>query len=186
MKRAFYLFSALLLTGMLTRLLPHWPNFTAVGAVALAGGALYRDRWAAFLLPVTLLFISDLLVNNLLYADFYSGFTWFTPGAIFIYGGFLLMVLIGRYGIGGQRSFIPVLGASLGGSLVFYLVSNFGVWLGGSLYPLNLSGLLASYVAGLPFLLNQALATGFYSALIFGLAWYVLPRYSTQLSELRL
>lgn len=185
MKRAFYLFSAVLFIGVLTRLLPHWPNFTAVGAVALAGGALYRSRWAAFLLPLVMLFCSDLLINNLLFADYYAGFTWFTPGAAFIYGGFLLMTLIGRYGIGRQRTFVPVLGASLGGSLVFYLVSNFGVWLGGTMYPLNVSGLVASYVAGLPFLLNQAIATVLYASAIFGLAWYVLPRFTTRLSALR-
>ena len=183
MKKQVVLLSSLLLVGMLTRIIPHWPNFTAVGAVALAGGALFRLRWIAYLVPVALLFLSDLFINNVLYASFHPGFQWFTSGFGFIYGGFLLMVLIGRFGIGSSRKGSSVLAAGIGGSLLFYLISNFGVWLGSPMYPQTLGGLVSSYVAGLPFLVNQAAGTLVYSAVIFGVAWYGIPKITNNYQE---
>lgn len=176
MKKQVVLLSSLLLVGMLTRVLPHWPNFTAVGAVALAGGALFRSRWMAYIVPLALLFLSDLFINNVIYSSYSSGFQWLTSGFAFIYGGFLLMVLIGRYGIGSSKKATSVLAGSVGGSLAFYLISNFGVWLGSPLYPQTLGGLMSSYIAGLPFLVNQAAGTLVYGAVIFGLVWYGIPR----------
>lgn len=178
MKKQVVLLSSLLLVGMLTRILPHWPNFTAVGAVALAGGALFRSRWMAYIIPLVLLFLSDLFINNVIYASYSSGFQWATSGFGFIYGGFLLMVLIGRYGIGSSKKVSSVLAGGIGGSLVFYLVSNFGVWIGSPMYPQTLGGLMNSYIAGLPFLVNQAAGTLVYGAAIFGFAWYGIPRLS--------
>lgn len=167
---------SLIVLAMATRLVPHWPNFTAVGAVALFGAAIFKNKWLAFGLPLMALFLSDLLLNNLVYGAFQSGFTWLTGGFAFIYGGFLLTALIGRYGID-HRSWKGLAAGTLGSALVFYLLTNFGAWLGNPMYTQDFSGLMASYAAGLPFLVNQVAGTAVYSALLFGAAHYLVPQY---------
>lgn len=167
---------SLIVLAMATRLIPHWPNFTAIGAVALFGATIFKNRWLAFGLPLVALFLSDLVINNLIYSSFQNGFTWFTGGFAFIYGGFILTALIGRYGVN-HRSFKGLTLGTLSSAVVFYLLTNFGVWLSNPMYTQDFSGLMASYAAGLPFLANQAAGTIFYSALLFGAAHYLVPRY---------
>jgi hypothetical protein len=161
MSRRFIILSLLVIVAMLTRLIPHWPNFTAVGAVAIFGGMMFkRNAWALFI-PMVALFLSDLFINNIIYASFYDGWQWFTGGYYFIYGAFLLSVVLGRFAT--KKGNLLSMGISGGVSaLLFYLITNFGAWLGNPLYPQNFQGLMASYTAGLPFLLNQAAGTLFY------------------------
>lgn len=177
-KRA-YIILSLIIVAMLTRFIPHWPNFTAVGAVALFSGALYRNKIMALIIPIGALFISDLFINNLVYASYQSGFTWFTEGFYWMYAGFILTVLIGQLAVNNKKP-LSILAGGLGSALVFYLLTNFGVWMTGLMYSKGLGGLLTSYTMGLPFLATQALGTVFYSALLFGLAYYLVPSYRKQ------
>ncbi len=158
---------------MITRFIPHAPNFTAVGAAALLGGALFKDSWKAFLIPVITLFLSDLILNNVVYAQFYDGWVWLTPGFSLIYGGFILSVLIGRYFTRGFKV-LSLIGAGLLSAVVFYLLTNAGSWQASPLYSKDFSGLISAYVAGLPFLLNQVLGTLVYGVILFGTAWVLL------------
>lgn len=163
----------LIAAAIATRFIPHAPNFTAVGAAALFGGVIFKNTWKAFLIPLLALFLSDLILNNFVYAEFNNGFTLLSPGFYYIYGAFVLTVLIGR---SLQSSFkvLPLAIAGVGSALVFYLITNFGSWLGNPLYPQNLVGLMESYAAGLPFLANQVLGTLSYGAIMFGAAWFAL------------
>lgn len=178
-KRA-YIILSLIVIAMLTRFIPHWPNFTAVGAVALFSGALYRNKIMALVVPIAALFLSDLFINNVIYGSYQSGFSWFTSGFYWMYGGFILTVLIGQLAVNNKKP-LSILAGGLGSSLVFYLLTNFGVWMGSAMYSKDLSGLITSYTMGLPFLANQALGTVFYSAVLFGLAYYFVPAYGKKM-----
>ncbi|SVB25226.1 uncharacterized protein METZ01_LOCUS178080, partial [marine metagenome] len=64
----------LLILAAFSRLIPHPPNFTALGAMALFGGAYVSSRTLAIILPLGALWVSDLILNNLVYTEFYQGF----------------------------------------------------------------------------------------------------------------
>jgi hypothetical protein len=163
MKKELVLALALISIAVATRLLPHWPNFTALGAAALFSGAFYKRKSFALVIPLLALFISDLVINNVVYASYYDGF---------IYAGVAFAVLIGSYASISKSKPQNLALAGLSSALFFYLLTNFGAWLGSPLYAQNFGGLIASYVAGLPFLINGAIATLVYSFGIFGLHWY--------------
>lgn len=167
-----FLFAGLILVAMLTRLIPHAPNFTAVTAVGLFAGFTFKKRILALLVPFMALWLSDLILNNFVYSGYYEGFTFLTEGFLWIYGGMAVAVIIGMFGLRGFKLTALLLGG-LSAAVSFYLITNFGSWLGSSLYPPNFYGLIASYIAGLPFLLNQILGTLVYGSILFGSA-YVL------------
>ncbi len=160
----------MILIAAMTRLIPHYPNFTAVGAVALFGGA-YLSKRMAFIIPLVALFLSDLLLNNLIYAkqfpELYSGFTIFSLQSLPIYGAFIAVILIGMYAIK-KASVKNVLGSALVASVVFFLVTNFAVWAGSLMYPKTFAGLIACFTAGVPFFWNTVAGNVFFVAILFG------------------
>ena len=162
---------SLIMVAMVTRFIPHAPNFTAVGAAALLGGALFRNPFKSILIPVLVLFTSDLILNNVVYTQYYDGWVWLTPGFALIYGGFILSVFIGRFMTNGFKV-LPLVGAGLLSAIVFYLLTNAGSWQASPLYTKDFSGLMNAYIAGLPFLLNQVLGTMVYGAILFSAAWF--------------
>ena len=125
----------------LFRLIPHWPNFTPVGGLALFAGARLR-LWQAFVVTLAVMAASDLLM-------------WAAVGKpafdLWVYGCFAANVLLGRLLLKKGRPWrIPFV--SLLGSLLFFAVTNFGTWVGSnSIYPKTPAGLAACYVAALPF-----------------------------------
>lgn len=128
----------LALLSILIRLLPHAPNFAPMGALALLAG-MTGDRKKIWL-PLAAVFATDLVLG------FYSGFVWvyLSYGLLFFTGYFAR-----RTSGAGKSIALP-----LAGSVLFYLVSNFGVWASGSMYPFNLAGLAQCYAAALPFFRN--------------------------------
>jgi hypothetical protein len=160
--------ATLVLIAALSRLLPHPPNVTAVGAMALFGGAYITNRFLAVVLPLISLFLSDLILNNVVYAAFNNGaFVWFYDGAIWVYAAVALTVLIGL-SLAKNVNSKSVLMASVACSIIFYLMSNFGVWQGSTMYPKTSVGLIACYTAGLPFLVNSLIGDLAFAALLFG------------------
>lgn len=163
----------LIFIGVLGRWIPHPYNFTPIAALALFGGSQIRPWYLSFLIPMGALWFSDLVLMNVTYRAFYSGFSWF--GHTWVYIGFGLVI-----GLGTLLKKITVkntIGFSLGASLIFFLTSNFGVWLGSELYPQNLNGLIACYVAGLPFFGNSILGDLCYTSLFFGSFYWFKERY---------
>ncbi|MCL6620192.1 MAG: hypothetical protein K6T33_10450 [Thermomonas hydrothermalis] len=159
------LLSLLIVIAALSRLLPHPPNFSPVEAVALFGGAYFARRQWALLVPLTAMFLSDLalgLINGGLYWEYFS-----SAGFLLVYACIALTGVLG-FGLRGKVSAGRVLGYSLAGAVLFFLVTNFGVWATGTLYPHTAAGLLAAYVAGIPFFQWTVLGTLFYAALLFG------------------
>ena len=157
----------LIFLAAMSRLLPHPPNFAPIGAMALFGAAYFTHRYWAFIVPIVSMWISDLILNNVVYGQYFDGFVWFHAGSLFAYGAFALIVLLGLFTLKKVR--IPTLFASaLGASMIFFIVSNFGVWFLGGMYPKDLGGLMACYVAGIPFFHNTVLGDLFYTAVLFG------------------
>ena len=136
------------------RLVPHPPNFTPIGAMALFGGAYLHQRGLAFLAPVAALLLSDLVLG-------------FYPELVFVYVSVVLTVLIGMI-VARRKSLLSVAVAAVSSSLLFFLVTNFGVWLVMDYYPKSLAGLSACYVAAIPFFQNSLAGDLFYTALLFG------------------
>lgn len=133
----------LLVMGVLARLLPHWPNFTPVGASALFAGARLRG-WRSFAVPILAMAISDPILAAI------HGFKPFGRITLFVYGSFLLNVLIGRV-LRKTENPAWIASAAIAGSIQFFLVTNFAVWYLWQSYPPTLAGLFLCYTAGLPF-----------------------------------
>ena len=159
--------AAIVVGAAMSRLLPHPPNATAVGAMALFGGAYFMQRWQALLLPLVAMWLSDLVLNNVVYKAYNPTFTFFTEGGAFIYGAIALIVVLGWVLLKTVKT-VNVMAASLTGSILFFLITNAGVWMGSTIYSQTGAGLLAAYAAGLPFLLNTIAGDLMWCAVLFG------------------
>lgn len=166
-KSALFVGFILVVVAALSRFMPHWHNFTAVGGAGLFGAYFFRNRIWAFVLPILAMWISDLLLNNIVYAAYYDGFVWFNETMIWVYVGFLGLVAVGRLTIK-SLSIKSILVGALAGSLAFFLVSNFGSFIQNPAYPKSVTGLAMAYAAGLPFFLNTVLANVFFAGIFFG------------------
>jgi hypothetical protein len=142
------------LAAALSRLIPHPPNFTPIGALALFGGACYAGRRTAFAVPLGALLLSDLII----------GLHRLVP---VVYGYFALMVLLGFW-LRGRRTLIPIASATLASSILFFVVINFAVWALGDGYPKTWIGLTECYLAGIPFSRNLLLGDATYATALFG------------------
>lgn len=161
----------LLLAGMivlaaLSRLLPHPPNFSPVEAMALFGGAYFANRVWAIVVPLIAMVLSDIGLG-LMFGGSYMSYVA-SLGFWSVYVCIALSTVLG-FGLRGKVNGANVLGYSLAGSLLFFVVTNFTTWLGStSMYPQTGSGLVAAYVAGIPFFKWTVLGTLFYAAVMFG------------------
>jgi len=160
--------SGLILIGALSRILPHPPNFTAIASMGLFAGALMGGKYLRFVIPFAALFISDLIINNTIYASFYDGFVLWRPGFLWVYAPMLLMAGFAPFLLK-HLNVKTILGSTIAASFVFFIISNLGVWLTDAMYPINFSGLMACYAAALPFFLNTLIGSLFYSSAFFGI-----------------
>ncbi|MGH8084768.1 MAG: DUF6580 family putative transport protein [Lysobacter sp.] len=155
----------LIVLAALTRVLPHPPNFSPVAAIALFGGAYFANRSWALIVPLVGLFLSDLVlasINGGLYAS------WFGSTGIWLVYGCIALTTVMGLGLRGKVGGASVLGYSLAGSVLFFVVTNFGAWLSDPMYPKTIAGLTAAYAAGIPFFQWSVLGTLFYAAILFG------------------
>ncbi|KKP51720.1 MAG: hypothetical protein UR42_C0011G0012 [Candidatus Roizmanbacteria bacterium GW2011_GWA2_33_33] len=140
-------YTVIILLAVFARLTPHAPNFAPIGGLALFSGSHFKKK-IALLIPITAMFLSDIFL----------GFHKTIP---FVYLSFIIIALIG--GLIKTNKWQSLLKASLVSSILFFLITNFGVWATGTMYQKNLSGLMQSYVMGLPFFRNTLLSDLFYS-----------------------
>ncbi len=157
----------LLLLAVATRLIPHPANFAPMGAMALFGSAYFNRKYLALLLPIVATWLSDLFINNVIYAQYYPNFTWFYEGFYWQYGTY---VLIGLAGLIIFKKVSPkrILTGGLISTLLFFIITNFGCWIGSTSYPQNFVGLMECYAMGIPFLKGTLLADLFYCGILFG------------------
>lgn len=137
---------ALLLGAGFLRLIIDIPNFSPIGAMALMGGFYLGRSVKAYLLPLLALFVSDvvLALNGGSYGDYFL-----SSGMVPVYGSFVLISFLGTKM--NTSNFSNILKFSTLSAISFFLVTNFGVWMSGGLYPQTFNGLIQCYTAGLAF-----------------------------------
>lgn len=159
----------LILFAAFSRIIPHPHNFTPVGGIAVFGSYFLGRKIWAFLVPLFSLWLSDLFINNIIYPiqypQYYEEFTLF--GSFWVYGSFLLMIPI-AWGLLSTFTLPRLALTGFSTASLFFLVTNFGSWLNNPIYPQNYSGLLTSYIAGLPFFQNTLLGDICYLVILFG------------------
>ena len=127
------------------RLLPHPPNVTPITALALFGGVTFKDKWVGISIPLIVMFVSDI------YLGFYTISYW-------VYGSFFLISLMGTFWKKMNLKNIVI------STLLFFFITNFGVWLLG--YPKTIEGFILCYTLALPFLINSLLGDLFFGYLL--------------------
>jgi hypothetical protein len=143
--------------------LGHPDNFSPIDSIALFSGSYFGRKWIAFLLPLFSVWVSDLVVNF----QYFHHWVWLYPGFYFQYGFYLIVVLFSSWFLQKNKAFrVPFSAVAV--SIAFFLISNFGVWLGYSTYPHTLNGLILCYTAGLPFYRSTLISDLGYSIVLFG------------------
>lgn len=149
----------LIVVGVLSRIVPHPPNVTAVVGASLLAAYGIRNLWVAALVPVAIMALSDVVLG------------WH-GSALFTYAGMLAATFIGR-GLIREVSVLRLGTAAFLSSAAFFVISNFGVWAGGY-YGYSLAGLVACYLEAIPFWGYSLVGDLGSTAVLFGL--YVLGR----------
>src|ERR1041385_1488196 len=151
-----YLFTfSLILLAALSRLLPHPANFAPITALALFGGV-YLDKKHTFIVPIAVMLISDYFIG-------------FHSAIVYVYASFIAIGFVGLW-LRNHRGVAQTIGATLAGSILFFIVTNFGVWISSQVtYPRTLSVLVECYVAAIPFFRNTLLGDVVYVGSMFGL-----------------
>ena len=149
MKNHKYLFLAVTTTIVLSlfRLIPHPPNFTPILAISVFAGIKFKDNLFSYLVPVFAMLVSDAIIG-------------FHSGMIIIYLAIVISAFI-------SRRFNTINTSVLGSCILFYIITNFQVWVMSSSYPKSLIGILECYTLALPFLGMTLLSTFFYSYVLF-------------------
>jgi hypothetical protein len=160
----FFLVCGIIILAVVLRLIPHWPNFTPLAAMALFAGTYMKRKELAFAVPFAVLLVSDILIG-------------FHQTMFAVYAGFAVIVLLGFY-VRRNLKLHTVIMASLASSVIFYLITNFAVWASGTVgYPMTGTGLIQSYVAAIPFFRNALLGDIFYNAIFFGSLYFATLRF---------
>jgi hypothetical protein len=149
-------------TRALPYLLPHMWNFTAVGALAIFAGAQFSNKKLAFIMPIAAMAISDIFIGN--------GFS------LVVYLGFFAMVACG-FLVRDKVNLINIGLASFISASTFYLITNFAFLYPVTMYPHNITGILSSYAAGLPFFKNMLISTFIFSGVLFGSFYLITKKY---------
>ena len=146
------LLMSLVAAAALARQLPHPQNFTPLGALAIFAGACFADRRLALVVPLAALLPGDLAV----------GLHVFVP---VVYGSLALNVLLARW-LRGRRTAGSIAAVTVLGAVQFFVTTNFAVWV--AFYPHTFDGLVACYVAAVPYFRNTLLGDATFVALLFG------------------
>jgi hypothetical protein len=146
---------------VLWRLLPHGWNMTPALALALFAGARLTSPGWRIGLPLAVMLVSDLVLG-------------FHDTMLYVYGALLLVVLMGQK-MGQSASLPHHAGMSVAGSLLFFVITNLGVWVAGTLYPMTAEGLLSCYLMAVPFLWKTLAGD-----LFFVVMFYATFRFATQ------
>jgi len=152
-KQKFVLFLYFIGLIALSRLIPHPPNFTPVIAMAVFMPYLSRNVYSAMLVPLLAMFVSDL------YLGFHSSMFW-------VYISILLGTTLSHYTMSIKKTYVHLGSNALVSSTIFFVITNFAVWMSGTMYPLTLDGLIICYTMAIPFFGNTLAGTLFYVSLL--------------------
>lgn len=150
-----YKILGLIFFGMISRFVPHPPNFVAINAIALFGICSFGSIRTSFFSIFSVMLLSDV-------------FFGFHSRMFFVYLSYGLIVLMGRW-LSPKKSLIRTAALLIASSFLFFIITNFGVWLNDTLYPKNIVGLQICYLAAVPFFVNNVLGSLFYGMVLHGL-----------------
>ena len=150
-----------MLIAAFSRLIPHPPNFTPLTAIALFGGIYLSDKTLAYLMPIIIMLFSDIFLG-------------FSSISLFVYFSFIIISYIGI------KSKKPGIQNIILSSIVFFIVSNFGVWILG--YPKTWEGFVSCYTLAIPFFRNSLLGDLFYSGVMI-LSYNLSSKYLLNISK---
>ena len=128
-----------------SRLIPHEPNFTPVLSISILGFLFSTNLWFKVLMVLGSMFFSDLIIGT-------HNFI------IYVYFSLMLLIIISN-----SKNYIYMMFL---GPLIFFIITNFGVWLHSSYYTKNIDGLTQCFYMAIPFFKNTILSTFFYCILI--------------------
>jgi hypothetical protein len=169
-KQLVFIAAGLILVAAITRLIPHPPNFAPIASLAIFGGSVITNKKYALVLPLGALLLSDILFEL-----FTTTQGFYDISQSFVYGAFILITFLATQIK--KVNTINILLACIWSGAIFFILSNFGVWLTGIYYPKTFTGLIACYAAAVPFyknelfgnmLLNTFMSNMFFTALLFG------------------
>ena len=163
----FSIVCVIIVAAAVSRLIPHTLNFSPLGAMAIFGGAYFAHKWQAILIPILATWISDIFINNYIYGAYYPEFTFFYEGFYWQYGTYALIAIL-SIGFMKKVNFVKVVSASLLASVLFFIITNFGCWIGSSFYTQDWAGLMQCYAAGVPFFKGTLSGDLVYSFVLFG------------------
>ena len=170
--------SIIILLAAFTRIMPHPPNFSPMAAIGLFGAAHFAKKWQAFLIPLIGIWISDLVINNFVYSSHSSNFVWFYGGFYWQYISYVFIIFAGLFIFNKGISVTNTLGGMVSSSGIFFLFSNFGVWVGGAMYSKNIAWLITCYAAGIPFIHNTIISDALFTTVLFGTYYLLQTEYS--------
>lgn len=159
------------------RVVEHPFNATPMVAVMLFSAAIFKDwRWKIGV-PATALVLSDLLI------ELKNGYG-FHSSTLMVYATFAILFITGYYQLR-KINALRIITASLTASILFYLITNFAFFYPQAViadpalghYPHNLTGIIASYQAGLPFFKNMLVGDLMFSGILFG-AYFLIAKAS--------
>ena len=160
---------SLIVLGASLRLIPHPPNFAPIGGIGLFGG-MRLNAWQAYLVPLLAMMVTDPILSHIVG---FSAYSWMTPG---IYLSLMVYVFLGRTFLTKSQSVGRIALVCLLGSTQFFLITNFFSWLSAEVfYPHTVAGLIACYVAALPFFGRTVLGDLFYTAVL-NIAFLLIAR----------
>ena len=154
---------ALVVLAVASRFLPLAPNFSPIMAVALFSGVLFANRKGAMLIPIAAMFISDLFLG-------------LHSAMIAVYLSFGIITFLGMRMK--EISVKTVLGNSLLGAIIFFVLTNFAVWVAGW-YGHTFAGLILCYEMAIPFFRATVASSLLYSGLLFG-GFYFAEKFALQ------
>jgi hypothetical protein len=167
----------LVVLAAFSRLIPHPNNFTAIGALAIFGAYTVQNKWLSSILPLMAMWVSDLVINNIVYSSYTNSMIWFSEGFVWIYAGVLAHSFISWFLVSNNK-FTNIIGSSLFGAIAFFILSNSGVWVGSTMYPFTFSGLTACFGAAIPFFANTLAGNLFFSFILFG-SYFLIEKKTT-------
>ena len=141
-------------------------NFSSIGAVALFGGAYFKDHIKAFAFPILSLFLSDIILANTIYKQYSADFLY--QGWYWVYIAFVLMVLAGKLIMRNKVNSMNFAIAALTSIFIHWIITDLGVWYNNPIYTQDVSGYVMCLMAAIPFELKFLGATVAYGAVLFG------------------
>lgn len=178
-KTLFYLIiTSIIVFSVFARFIPHFPNFAPMGALVLFAIAFYkRSAWAVGV-SALVWWVSDFYLNNFVY-HLSDGLVFFTQFQFFTLLSIVAIVVLGKL-LFNNITIAKVLTGSITASLIFFIISNFGVWLEGTMYPMTFNGIITCYKMAIPFYKATFVSDMVFTTVFFGLMYLLQDKLSEE------